>query len=85
MKSSPDSTPAVLLELVQRLVVAPVDRTEVVRIGSLPGEGSVLIEIQAGPPEVGQIIGRGGRNILALKDVVMAVSGRSTGSHARWW
>jgi predicted RNA-binding protein YlqC (UPF0109 family) len=76
MKSSPDSAPAILLELVQRLVVALVDRPEVVRIGALPGEGSVLIEIQAGPPEVGQIIGWGGRNILALKDIVMAVGAK---------
>lgn len=76
MKSSPESAPAVLLELVQRLVVALVDRPELVRISSISGEGSVVIEIVATPPEVGQVIGRGGRNIHALQDVVQSVAAK---------
>ena len=52
MKSSPDSAPAVLLELVQRLVVALVDRPELVRITSTSGESSVILEIVATPPSL---------------------------------
>ena len=76
MKSSPDAAPAVLLELVQRLVVALVDRPEQVRITSTSGEHAVILEIVAAPPEVGQVIGRGGRNIHALQDVVQAVAAK---------
>ena len=76
MKPTSENAPALLLEVTQRLVAALVDRPEVVRIVSTSGESAVIIEIVAGRPEVGQIIGRAGRNIQALKDVLMAVGAK---------
>lgn len=67
---------AAVLELVQRVVVALVDRPELVRVNRVSGERAIVIEITAVPPEVGQIIGRAGRNIHALQAIAQAVAAK---------
>jgi predicted RNA-binding protein YlqC (UPF0109 family) len=76
MKPASENAPAFVLQVTQRIVAALVNRPEVVRITSTAGESAVIIEITAGRPEVGQIIGRAGRNIQALKDILMAVGAK---------
>jgi predicted RNA-binding protein YlqC (UPF0109 family) len=76
LASSQDSAQAAVLELVQRVVVALVDRPELVKVTKISGEKAVVIEISAVPPEVGQVIGRGGRNIHALQAIAQAVAAK---------
>ena len=71
-----DTAQAAVLELVQRVVVALVDRPELVKVVRVSGERAVVIEITAVPPEVGQVIGRGGRNIHALQAIAQAVAAK---------
>lgn len=76
LNSSPDDAQAAVLDLVKQIVTALVDNADRVQIGAVLGERSTVIEISARPPEVGQIIGRGGRNIHALQAVVQAVGAK---------
>lgn len=76
MTTIQDSAQAAVLELVQRVVVALVDRPELVKVTKISGEKAVVIEISAVPPEVGQVIGRGGRNIHALQAIAQAVAAK---------
>ncbi len=76
MTPSQEVAQAAVLELVQRVVVALVDRPELVRVTRISGEKAVVIEIAAVPPEVGQVIGRGGRNIHALQAIAQAVAAK---------
>ncbi len=76
MTSPQENAQGAVLELVQRVVVALVDRPELVRVARVSGEKSIVIEIAAVPPEVGQVIGRGGRNIHALQAIAQAVAAK---------
>ena len=76
MTSPQEKAQAAVLELVQRVVAALVDRPELVRVARVSGEKSIVIEIAAMPPEVGQVIGRGGRNIHALQAIAQAVAAK---------
>ena len=77
LTSSQEHAQGAVLELVQRVVVALVDRPELVRVTRISGERAVVIEVAAVPPEVGQIIGRGGRNIHALQAITAGSRDRS--------
>ncbi|MFN8547506.1 MAG: KH domain-containing protein [Candidatus Eisenbacteria bacterium] len=76
MSTSQEHAQAAVLELVRRIVEALVDTPERVSIVPVMGERSTVIEISAQPPEVGQIIGRGGRNIHSLQAIVQAVGAK---------
>ena len=76
MISTQEKAQAAVLELVQRVVVALVDRPELVKVQRVSGEKSIVVEIAAMPPEVGQVIGRGGRNIHALQAIAQAVAAK---------
>lgn len=67
---------AAVLELVQRVISALVDDSERVTVRAVMGERSTVVEVSAQPPEMGQIIGRGGRNIHALQAIVQAVGAK---------
>ena len=76
LTSPQEKAQTAVLELVQRVVVALVDRPELVRVQRVSGEKSIVVEIAAMPPEVGQVIGRGGRNIHALQAIAQAVAAK---------
>ena len=76
MTSPQEKAQDAVLELVRKIVDALVDRPELVRVTRVTGEKSVVIEIAAQPPEVGQVIGRGGRNIHALQAVAQSVAAK---------
>jgi predicted RNA-binding protein YlqC (UPF0109 family) len=60
-------------ELLRYLARALVDHPDDVRVGSFEEEdGTVVLELEVGEDDVGQVIGRGGRTINALRAVVRA-------------
>ncbi len=76
MSSPQEEAQASVVELVRRIVVALVDDPRKVEFTPVLGERSTVVEIAALPPEVGQIIGRAGRNIHALQAVAQAVGAK---------
>jgi uncharacterized protein len=76
LTSPQEKAQAQVLELVEKVVAALVDSPELVKVSRVTGEKSIVIEIAAVPPEVGQVIGRGGRNIHALQAIAQAVAAK---------
>jgi predicted RNA-binding protein YlqC (UPF0109 family) len=61
--------------LVEYIVKNIVDHPDAVDIESVPGRGrSVTVEINLDPEDVGRVIGKGGRNIEAIRAVVKAAA-----------
>jgi predicted RNA-binding protein YlqC (UPF0109 family) len=69
-----------LLELTRRVVRALVDHPDLVDVSVNEADRGVsLILIGTGPGELGQVIGRQGRNLDALRTVVQACAAKHHG------
>lgn len=76
MSFSREDAQAAVFALVKKIVVELVDDPSRVTFERISGASAIVIEITALPPEVGQIIGRAGRNIHALQAVAQAVGAK---------
>ena len=61
-------------DLVTYIVKAIVSRPEEVSVDMVAGERTNRVEVRLAPEDVGKVIGRGGRNIDALRSVVRAAA-----------
>ncbi len=59
-------------ELVRKIVHAIVDYPEEVDIEEIKGLNTVILEIKVSKRDVGKLLGRKGRNITALRNIVSA-------------
>ena len=59
-------------ELVRMIVQAMVDYPEEVDIKEIEGLNTVILEIKVSKRDVGKLLGRKGRNINALRNIVSA-------------
>lgn len=69
----PDDEAPMMEDLLERLVKGLVDKPEEVSVeGFDESDGSVTLELRVAEDEAGKVIGRGGRTINALRQVVRA-------------
>ncbi len=61
-------------ELVSHIVKAIVAKPDAVRVAFVEGERTSRVEVTLDPQDVGKVIGRGGRNIDAIRSVVRAAA-----------
>jgi len=61
-------------ELVRKIVHAIVDYPEEVDIEEIKGLNTVILEIKVSKRDVGKLLGRKGRNIAALRNIVSAAN-----------
>jgi len=59
-------------ELLRTIVRAMVDYPEEVDIKEIEGFNTMILEIQVSKRDVGKLLGRKGRNITALRNIVSA-------------
>jgi hypothetical protein len=59
-------------ELVERIVRALVDFTEEVHVREIEATNMKILEIKVAKQDVGKLIGRKGKNIMALRKIVAA-------------
>lgn len=57
-------------QLVEYIARALVDRPEAVELSVTPQEGGTLYELKVAPEDIGKVIGRDGRTINALRNVL---------------
>lgn len=57
-------------ELVRKIVQAMVDYPEEVDIKEIEGLNTMILEIKVSKRDVGKLLGRKGRNIAALRNIV---------------
>lgn len=61
-------------ELVQTLIQPLVNHPEEVEVTEKPGEKTVVYQLKVHPEDAGQVIGKQGRTIKAIRTVVAASS-----------
>jgi uncharacterized protein len=64
-------------ELVQFLARALVEEPDAVRVERIDEDDQVVLEVSVADPDVGRVIGRGGRVANALRSVAKAAAARS--------
>jgi len=65
-----------MVELVTEILKAIVDHPEAVEVREVEGERAAIIEIKVAPEDVGKVIGREGRIINSLRQIVRAAAGK---------
>ena len=61
-------------ELVELIAKALVDNPDKVQVSHLDGEQSMIIELKVAPEDLGKIIGKQGRNVMAIR-VILGAAG----------
>lgn len=65
-----------MVELVTEILKAIVDHPEDVQVKEVEGERAIIIEIRVHAEDTGKVIGREGRIINSLRQIVRAAAGR---------
>jgi predicted RNA-binding protein YlqC (UPF0109 family) len=61
-------------ELVELIAKSLVDNPDKVKVSQLDGEQSMIIELKVAPEDLGKIIGKQGRNVMAIR-VILGAAG----------
>ena len=65
-----------MVNLVRDILKAIVDHPDAVEVKEVEGERASIIEIKVSPEDVGKVIGREGRIINSLRQIVRAAAGK---------
>ena len=64
-------------DLITEIVQALVDQPDQVSVTEVEGGHTVVLELKVAKSDVGKVIGKQGRNALALRTILSAASGRT--------
>ncbi len=59
-------------QLIEQIVKSIVDKPEDVRVTSIEGENSKVIELKVAKQDIGKVIGKSGRTITAIRTILNA-------------
>ena len=62
--------------LIKYIVQALVDNPELVEISEVEGRQTNVLELKVAKEDMGKVIGKQGRNVKALRDILNAASGK---------
>ncbi len=63
-------------DLIKYIVQALVDNPELVEISEVEGRQTNVLELKVAKEDMGKVIGKQGRNVKALRDILNAASGK---------
>jgi len=66
-----------ITELLRSLIEALVDFPDQVKIQELHSDQAFIFELQVAKPDVGKVIGRGGKTAMAIRTLLEAASGKN--------
>lgn len=72
-----------MLEFIELAVKLLVDKPDEVNVNIVETEQRIIFELTVGDGDYGKVIGKGGRNISALRTIVFAVNAKEGGKRAR--
>ncbi len=72
-----------MLEFIEIAVKLLVDKPDEVNVNIVETEQRLIYELTVGDGDYGKVIGKGGRNISALRTIVFAVNAKQGGKRAR--
>ncbi len=64
-------------DLIADIVKALVDQPEQVAVTEIEGDHTVILELSVAKSDMGMVIGKKGRNALALRTILNAAAGKS--------
>jgi predicted RNA-binding protein YlqC (UPF0109 family) len=67
---------ASMKELVEFIAKSLVDDPSQVQVSEIQGESSVILELRAGPEDMGRVIGKGGRTANAMRTLVRVLAAK---------
>jgi predicted RNA-binding protein YlqC (UPF0109 family) len=65
-----------MTELLTQIIKHIVDSPEEVTVSEIQGERAIVLEIKVAPDDVGKVIGREGRIINSLRQIIKAAAGK---------
>ena len=65
-----------MTELLTQIIKQIVDNPDAVSVNEVQGERATILEIRVAPEDVGKVIGREGRIINALRQIIKAAAGK---------
>ena len=71
-----------MLEFIELSVKLLVDKPDEVNVNIVETEQRIIYELTVGDGDYGKVIGKGGRNISALRTIVFAVNAKEGGKRA---
>ena len=72
-----------LSDLIKSIVIELVDNPEEVDIKEVETDNQIILELKVAKDDFGKVIGKGGRNISAIRTVLFAVNAKKGGKKAR--
>ncbi len=75
--NSPHTGDQTMKELIKRIAESIVDNPDRVSVKEIQGDNLVVYELEVAEPDKGKIIGKKGRNILAIRTILSSVAGKS--------
>ena len=70
-------------ELIESIAKRLVDKPDEVNVADVETEQRIIYELTVGDGDYGKIIGKGGRNISAIRTIVFAINAKQGGKRAR--
>lgn len=67
---------ASMKKLVEFIAKSLVDDPSQVHVSEIEGENSVILELRAGPEDMGRVIGKGGRTANAMRTLVRVLAAK---------
>ena len=67
---------ASMKQLVEFIAKSLVDDPSQVHVSEIEGEHSVILELRAGPEDMGRVIGKGGRTANAMRTLVRVLAAK---------
>ena len=72
-----------MLEFIEKAIKLLVDKPDEVKIDIVETDQRLIYELKVGDGDYGQVIGKSGRNISALRTLVFAINAKEGGKRAR--
>ena len=72
-----------MLEFIEQAIKLLVDKPDEVNIEIVETEQRLIYELTVGDGDYGKVIGKGGRNISALRTLVFVINAKEGGKRAR--
>ena len=76
MAEKKNAEPGSVAEMVGIIAKKMVDKPDEVKVTTVSGDYSVVIELRVAPEDVGKVIGKKGAHAQAIRTLMMAASGK---------
>ncbi len=73
----------IMKELIESIAKHLVDKPDEVNVADVETEQRIIYELTVGEGDYGKIIGKGGRNISAIRTIVFAINAKQGGKRDR--